>query len=93
MLLLNNAFAFFALGKKRCLQIVDILGGGGLCALPNGITSDRLQTFMSVTVKFKHTPMKTIWRHLAENFQRQPRIFCSGYVVPIMPYKMVKTEM
>jgi len=36
--------------------------------------------------------MKTIWRHLAENFQRQPPVFCSDYVGPIKPYKAVKTE-
>jgi len=79
---------FFRVTKKR-LQIFYILGG--LCALPNGITSDRLQTFLSVTKKFKHTPMKTFWRHIAENFQRQPPVFWSDYVI-CRPHQALKSD-
>jgi len=65
---------------------------GGLCALRNSITSDRLRNFLSVTEKFKHTSYENVLTPPSGKFSGTAPIFFSDYVGPIKPYKTVKTE-
>ena len=71
---------FFPSYEKRCLQIFDILGE---LMCPTKWHKLRQATdFLSVTKKLKHTSYQNVWRHQAENFQRQPPVFLQRLCSP-----------